>query len=176
MSFDANDLCRLPGGPEMLAAGINDALKKGNPDRGKSARASKDDLARQAKPSSIKYPGKGDEVKGNAAYADMGADAIRPDKDEEAVVDKPSPRERLLALTVKEDYVAMIGNETWLFRNLIIKNQIVVIVAKSGGSKTTISFDFVAPWIIEHHGMSGYYFDLDSPASDHPGCSNGHRR
>lgn len=80
---------------------------------------------------------------------------------------KLSPRERLSALTVQEDYVAMIGNEAWLFPNLIIKNQILVTIAKSGGGKTTINFDFVVPWIIEHTESTVYYFDVDSPASDH---------
>ena len=100
-------------------------------------------------------------------WNEQGPEAVRQKIDKAVVGGKPSPRDRLSALTVQEDYVAMIGNETWLFRNLIIKNQIVVIIAKSGGGKTTINFDFVAPWIIEHHGMSAYYFDLDSAASDH---------
>jgi len=80
---------------------------------------------------------------------------------------KPSPLDRLSLLTVQKEYVAMIGNEEWIFKYLIIKNQIVVIIAKSGGGKTTISFDFICAWIIEHHGVTVFYFDLDSPASDH---------
>lgn len=80
---------------------------------------------------------------------------------------KVSPREKLKALTVQKEYVAMLGKEMWLVQNLIIKGQILTIIAKSGGGKTSVFFDFVAPWIIHHHGMTVYYFDCDSPASDH---------
>lgn len=81
--------------------------------------------------------------------------------------DKPSVRDRLSGLTVKKDYVQMIGNEEWLFNNLIIKNQITVLCAKSGGGKTTISFFFVAGYLIQNLDLTVFYFDLDSPASDH---------
>lgn len=78
-----------------------------------------------------------------------------------------SVRDRLAGLIVEGGYVGKIGNEEWLFINLMIKNQIVVFVAKSGGGKTTISFFFVAPYLVQHHDMTVFYFDLDSPASDH---------
>lgn len=80
---------------------------------------------------------------------------------------KPSPRDKLSALIVNKEYVSMIGKEAWAFENLIIISQIVVIVAKSGGGKSTVSFYFIAPYLIEHRGMTVYYFDCDSPASDH---------
>lgn len=79
-----------------------------------------------------------------------------------------SARDKLKALTVKKEYVAMLGKESWLFQNLVIRGQILAIIAKSGGGKSTIFFDFVTPWIIAHHdNMTVFYFDCDSPASDH---------
>lgn len=86
----------------------------------------------------------------------------------EEVPGQASPREKLKALTVKKEYVAMLGKESWLFQNLVIRGQILTIIAKSGGGKSTIFFDFVTPWIIAHHdNMTVFYFDCDSPASDH---------
>jgi len=76
-------------------------------------------------------------------------------------------RGRLLGLIVEGGYVEKIGNEAWLFENLIIKNQITIFCAKSGGGKTTISFFYIAPYLIQNHGVTVFYFDLDSPASDH---------
>ncbi len=73
----------------------------------------------------------------------------------------------LASLQVEKDYTEMLGNEEWFFPNLVIKNQILIIIAKAGGGKTTIIFEFVAPWMIGHHGVEVYYFDCDSPASDH---------
>lgn len=85
----------------------------------------------------------------------------------EGASEEESPRDRLKKLAVQREYIAMIGNEAWIFQNLIIKNQILLVIAKSGGGKTTISYGYLAPWIIEHTALSVYYFDLDSPASDH---------
>jgi len=79
-----------------------------------------------------------------------------------------STRDKLRALTVKKEYVAMIGNEEWVYQNLLVKGQITTIIAMSGGGKTTIHYDFIVPWIIEHHDtMIIFYFDCDSPTSDH---------
>lgn len=51
-------------------------------------------------------------------------------------------------LEVRKEYADMLGSEQWYYENLIIKNQITLIVAKSGGGKTTIHFDYVAPKIM----------------------------
>lgn len=73
----------------------------------------------------------------------------------------------LLSLAVTKEYTEMLGEEEWLFLNLIIKNQIIVIIAKSGGGKTTIFFEYVAPYMILNHGVEVFYLDCDSPTSDH---------
>jgi ribosomal protein L23 len=76
-------------------------------------------------------------------------------------------REKLANLAVLKDYCDSIGHETWLFENLVIKNQILTIIATSGGGKTTVFFFFIVPYMIEQHGCTVYYLDCDSPASDH---------
>ncbi|WP_419664255.1 hypothetical protein [Desulfosarcina variabilis] len=73
----------------------------------------------------------------------------------------------LTGLRVEKEYTVMLGQEEWYLPNLIIKNQIVVIIAKAGGGKTAIMFEFVAPWVIKCHGVKCLYLDCDSPASDH---------
>ena len=74
----------------------------------------------------------------------------------------------LLKLAVEKEYCDMLGDESWYFPNLIIKGQILVIIAKSGGGKTTVCFDFVAPWILKHHPETNILFlDCDSAVSDH---------
>jgi len=78
------------------------------------------------------------------------------------------PLADLLACAVTEEYCQMLGEEQWIFQNLIIKNQIIVIIAKSGGGKTTIFYNFVCPWILRNHpDIQILYLDCDSPASDH---------
>jgi len=61
----------------------------------------------------------------------------------------------------------MLGDEKWLFPNLIIRNQVAVIIAKSGGGKSTICFNHVSPYMIKNHAVRILYLDCDSPASDH---------
>ncbi len=68
---------------------------------------------------------------------------------------------------VKERYTTMLGNEKFLFENLIISNQITILIAKPGGGKTTILFNFVSPKMIQAHGVDVLFVDCDSPASDH---------
>lgn len=96
-----------------------------------------------------------------------GAESVKACIAEAGEPKKLSAREKLSALVVRKEYVKMVGNELWFFKYLIIKNQIVVFIAKSGGGKTTISFNFLAPYLINTHGLTVYYFDCDSPASDH---------
>ena len=93
-------------------------------------------------------------------------ETVREIPDDAPVFD-PSPIGRLASMGVSEEYVKMIGNEKWLFPNLIIQTQVVVIIAKSGGGKTTVSFEYLAPYMIKKHGCEVFYFDCDSPASDH---------
>lgn len=82
-------------------------------------------------------------------------------------IEAASPWAALELLTVNKEYIAMIGKEEWVFQNLIIKKQITVIIAQSGGGKTSVLFSFVAPWVINNTALTVWYFDLDSPASDH---------
>ena len=49
------------------------------------------------------------------------------------------------AYGVKDEYVSTLGNEKFLFPNLIIATHIIVIIAVSGGGKTTFLFYHVAP-------------------------------
>ena len=91
-----------------------------------------------------------------------------------------NPIDGLIALSVGKDYCEMLGDESWFFQNLIIKGQIHVIIAKSGGGKTTIFFDYISPWILKNHDIEILFLDCDSPASDHKSMfkradKNGHR-
>ncbi|MBC2710885.1 MAG: hypothetical protein HGJ94_07780 [Desulfosarcina sp.] len=73
----------------------------------------------------------------------------------------------LISLAVGKEYTEMLGEESWLFPNVIIRGQIHVIIAKTGGGKSTIFFDYISPWILDHHDVEILYMDCDSPASDH---------
>lgn len=78
-----------------------------------------------------------------------------------------SPQDIFSKYAVSDDYIDGIGKEVFLYLNLIIKNHILVIIAESGGGKTTFLFFYVAPRIAEQ-GYTVLYFDADSPPSDHP--------
>ena len=74
----------------------------------------------------------------------------------------------LISLMVKEGHVTALGKEEWSYRNFILKNQITIIVAQSGGGKSTVLFNYVCPAILRNHPeVEITYFDLDSPLSDH---------
>ena len=68
--------------------------------------------------------------------------------------------------SVKSEYIAGLGNEEFLFDNLIIGNHILVIIAQSGGGKTTVLYFHVAP-ALANAGYKVWYIDADSPPSDH---------
>jgi len=70
------------------------------------------------------------------------------------------------AYGVKDEYVSTLGNEKFLFPNLIIENHILVIIALSGGGKTTFLYYHVAPELAKA-GYKVWYVDADSPPSDH---------
>lgn len=70
------------------------------------------------------------------------------------------------AYGVKDEYVSTLGNEKFLFPNLIIENHILVIIALSGGGKTTFLYNHVAPELAKA-GYKVWYVDADSPPSDH---------
>lgn len=80
---------------------------------------------------------------------------------------KYSAVDKLNALTVRNDYIESLGNEKWLFPNLIIDTSLMAIVAEGGGGKTTICYNYIAPHIIKEHGKVIYYIDCDSPRYDH---------
>lgn len=67
---------------------------------------------------------------------------------------------------VKSEYVNTLGKEEFIYRNLIIKNHILVIIALSGGGKTTFLYFHVAPELSKA-GYKVWYIDADSPPSDH---------
>ncbi len=67
---------------------------------------------------------------------------------------------------VKAEYVNTLGKEEFIYRNLIIKNHILVIIALSGGGKTTFLYFDVAPKLAVD-GYKVWYIDADSPPSDH---------
>ena len=67
---------------------------------------------------------------------------------------------------VKEEYVKKLGDEQFLYDNLIVKNHIITIIAMSGGGKTTFFFFHVSQKLAKQ-GLTVWYLDADSPASDH---------
>ncbi len=72
-------------------------------------------------------------------------------------------------LEVTGEYTNMLGKESWLLKNLLIKNQITTFIAQNGAGKTAICFDYAAPAILRTFPeINIFYLDLDSPASDHP--------
>lgn len=76
------------------------------------------------------------------------------------------PAQLLEAYAVGQDYVDKLGNEGFLFNNLIIKQHVVTIIAESGGGKTTFFFRYVAPHLAKQ-GLQVVYIDADSPPSEH---------
>lgn len=180
VAFDAGNLLpvaevvrRLAPGAEIVTLADDDQ----KPDTEKNAGIEASTRAALAVGGSVAIPAMGKKADFWDLWSEQGEEAVRVaigaaslagnQPANQAPTSNLSPRDRLSALSVQKEYVAMIGNEEWLFKNLIIKNQIVVLIAKSGGGKTTICFDFISPWMIEHHAVTVFYFDLDSPASDH---------
>jgi hypothetical protein len=78
------------------------------------------------------------------------------------------PLKNMMGCVVTDEYCNSLGDEQWYFPDLIIKNQIAVIIAKSGGGKTTIIYNFVCPWMLKNFpDLEIFFLDCDSPASDH---------
>lgn len=77
-----------------------------------------------------------------------------------------SPASILDRFEVKESYVDKLGSESFLFDNLLINQHILTIIAESGGGKTTFFFFNVAREL-SRKGLTVWYIDADSPASDH---------
>ena len=67
---------------------------------------------------------------------------------------------------VTRAYVESLGKEEFLYPNLIIQGHILVIVAMSGGGKTTFLFREVVPYLVRYD-IKVIYVDADSPASEH---------
>jgi len=76
------------------------------------------------------------------------------------------PSEILGRFEVGEDYVNGLGEEKFLYDNLIISMHILTLIAMSGSGKTTFFFFVVAPALAKR-GYIVWYIDADSPASDH---------
>lgn len=68
---------------------------------------------------------------------------------------------------VKSEYVDKLGDEHFLYPNLVIANHVVTIIAMSGGGKTTFFFFHVAPLLVREKKQEVWYLDADSPPSDH---------
>ncbi len=67
---------------------------------------------------------------------------------------------------VKQEYTDNLGSEEWLVDNLVIKQHITTVIADAGGGKTSLFFFYAAPHMAER-GADVWYFDADSPPSDH---------
>ncbi|MGB5231528.1 MAG: DNA-primase RepB domain-containing protein, partial [Desulfoprunum sp.] len=76
------------------------------------------------------------------------------------------PAKIMEAFEVKEQYVKRLGKEKVLISNLLIMQHILVIIAMSGGGKTAFVFRHVAPELARQ-GLTVWYCDADSPASEH---------
>ena len=67
---------------------------------------------------------------------------------------------------VKTEYVEKLGKEEFLIENLLIRQHILVVIAMSGGGKTAFWYRHAAPELAGK-GLSVWYLDADSPASEH---------
>lgn len=67
---------------------------------------------------------------------------------------------------VTTEYVDGLGKEEFYYNNLIIKNHITTIIAESGAGKTTFLYFHVSAELAKR-GLTVWYVDADSPASDH---------
>lgn len=76
------------------------------------------------------------------------------------------PAKLLEAFEVKRSYVERLGKEEFLIPNLLIRQHTLVIVAMSGGGKTTFIFRYVAPELAKQ-GLTVWYCDADSPPAEH---------
>ena len=85
-------------------------------------------------------------------------------------VEKLSPQDTpeniLQDFRVTDEYVNGLGEEEWLYPDLVIAGHILVIIAMSGGGKTTFLFNEVVPLMVKE-GAKVIYVDADSPVSEH---------
>ncbi len=99
-------------------------------------------------------------------FARLKKVSVKNRDDSSCSVNYKDPNSILEKYAVKNEYVDKIGNEEFLYDNILIKNHILVIIAESGGGKTTFLFFNVCRDIAKK-GFKVYYFDADSPPSDH---------
>ena len=59
-----------------------------------------------------------------------------------------SVEELLEGFTVKQEYVDGLGEEEWVYENLVIAGQVLTLIAMSGGGKTTFMFRHVVPAMV----------------------------
>jgi len=76
------------------------------------------------------------------------------------------PTELLRGYEVSNEYVNKLGQEQFLYDNLIIEQHVITIISMSGSGKTTFFYFIVAPALAKK-GFTVWYIDADSPASDH---------
>lgn len=77
-----------------------------------------------------------------------------------------NPHSLLEEFVMKDAYVNNLGKEKFLYPDLIIERHILTLIAMSGGGKTTFIFFYVVPKLADM-GLTVWYIDADSPASDH---------
>lgn len=77
-----------------------------------------------------------------------------------------NPEALLEGYLMQDEYVSKLGKEEFLYPNLIVKRHILTLIAMSGGGKTTFIFFNVVPKLAGI-GLTVWYIDADSPASDH---------
>jgi len=99
-------------------------------------------------------------------YESVTRQKSRPAMSEQKRKDMKSVDDVFGEYTVTEEYVSGLGQEKWLYPDLVISGHILVLIAMSGGGKTTFLFCEVAPYMAKN-GATVYYIDADSPASEH---------
>lgn len=77
-----------------------------------------------------------------------------------------NPAELLGGYEVSNEYVNGLGKERFIYDNLLIQQHVVTIISMSGSGKTTFFYFAVAPALAKK-GLTVWYIDADSPASDH---------
>ena len=98
-----------------------------------------------------------------AGLGDQGDQGDRAGQEQPAAID---PAALLGRYEVKTEYVERLGKEEFLIEFLLIRGHILVVIAMSGGGKTAFWFRHAAP-LLAGKGLSVWYLDADSPASEH---------
>lgn len=97
-----------------------------------------------------------------AGLGDQGG-ADQAGQEQPAAID---PAALLGRYEVQTEYVERLGKEEFLIENLLVRGHILVVIAMSGGGKTAFWFRYAAP-VLARKGMTVWYLDADSPASEH---------